>query len=606
MKNLLRYIGGGVTALLFFCNVPVYQGHTGLFHLRAAEAAVNPNWIRSIDSIAELEARDWSNYPYLNVLSYVAGKNKGGGLLYLNSTDTTSATNACTIFLDTSGNRFYREMAGPLSLPQCGALGDGATDDTAASVAAMTVGAANNLTVDGGGLSYVLTSGIGVDVCHTSLNNAHLVGTSIASGRIVGITTSCPDPNIMSSVHAAHALYGLVVDGPDSAASTTRCVELVPEVLAGVPWIPNVSLIGGGTTGCNVGVYMAGGAFDTLIKNFPVASAVGRGYKFGVFYDAGANNGERNVIENVQFDNGATINPGCALTNATAGDVHVNHSSFDGGNCFISAAGSGAVVEASGSHFESFGADVASMLNLTAQNASIRVSDSYFAIDVVRATPIASGLVPSNVSPFNTGGFVFDNVYFNFGGRAYPFDYIAAGAAPVQSHAVTFETDDVKPVMSVYTGLIVDPFFNNSLADWTASGVTGNFTRVTGGGGPEGQSTYANMTNSGGGVSIVSGAFPCSGGQLVALSWWLETTGMTSSASSFTELVQFFDANGHVIGQTNGQPITADVAIWTMQRVPAPFAITPGTVSCKVSFGMGNPASGSATVGIGGINFQAL
>lgn len=132
MKNILRYIGGGLAALLFFCNVPVYKGHTALFEMRVAEAAYNPAWIASISSVAQLTGGNWSNYPYLNLTSYVAGKNKGGGLIYLNAADTTSATNFCTIFLDTSGARFYREMTSALQVTQCGALGDGTTDDTVA------------------------------------------------------------------------------------------------------------------------------------------------------------------------------------------------------------------------------------------------------------------------------------------------------------------------------------------------------------------------------------------------------------------------------------------------------------------------------------------
>lgn len=132
MKNLLRYLGGAIAAVLFFFNVPVHDGHTPIFEVRRALAATSPIFITSIGSIAQLQRGNWSNYPYLNVLSYVAGKNKGGGLLYLNSTDTTSAANACTIFLDTSGNRFYRESPVPFTVRECGAVGDGATDDTLA------------------------------------------------------------------------------------------------------------------------------------------------------------------------------------------------------------------------------------------------------------------------------------------------------------------------------------------------------------------------------------------------------------------------------------------------------------------------------------------
>lgn len=130
MKNLLRYIGGGILALLIFCNVPVYQGHTALFEMRVAEAAVNPAWVRNIGSVAELTGKDWSNYPYLNLTSYVAGKNKGGGLLYLATTGNASTMNFCTVLVDGGGNGFFREQAGAFYSSQCGALGDNTADDT--------------------------------------------------------------------------------------------------------------------------------------------------------------------------------------------------------------------------------------------------------------------------------------------------------------------------------------------------------------------------------------------------------------------------------------------------------------------------------------------
>lgn len=137
MKKSVWFLSGLLSSALFFCQVQVYHGHTLLFGARYAMAAYNPAWVTSVDSAFLLTSGNWSNYPYVNLTSYVLSKNKGGGLVALNSSDTTSAQNACTIFVDSVGNRFYRELTGPLTAFQCGALGDSTngsdgTDDTSA------------------------------------------------------------------------------------------------------------------------------------------------------------------------------------------------------------------------------------------------------------------------------------------------------------------------------------------------------------------------------------------------------------------------------------------------------------------------------------------
>jgi len=132
MKNLARYLIGALAATLLFSHVPVYQGRTPLYFFNYATATVFPAWIPSIKSIDELGQDNFSNTPFINVISYVAGKNRGGGLLWLNPADVSSPTNHCTIFVDVASNVFYRELLSPLTVTQCGALGDGTTDDTVA------------------------------------------------------------------------------------------------------------------------------------------------------------------------------------------------------------------------------------------------------------------------------------------------------------------------------------------------------------------------------------------------------------------------------------------------------------------------------------------
>src|SRR5665213_835829 len=71
--------------------------------------------------------------------SYYTGQSTGGGTLVLNSADTTSLDNGCTIFVDNNGtgNRYYRESESPLSAWDCGVTGSSAN-----TRGAMTAGSA--------------------------------------------------------------------------------------------------------------------------------------------------------------------------------------------------------------------------------------------------------------------------------------------------------------------------------------------------------------------------------------------------------------------------------------------------------------------------------
>jgi hypothetical protein len=205
MKNLLRYLGGGALALLLFCNVPVYQGHTALFEMRVAEAAVNPAWVRSIDSIAQLTGDGWSNYPYLNLTSYVAGKNKGGGLLYLATTGNASTTNFCTVFVDTAGNGFFREKASRLEAYDCGALGDFVQND----------GPALQHGIDAIRTGSVTSNGAGVGDFYVNAGHYLTTGTLLNFGSI---TDGAPATGVSMSFHGAGA-YSTLIQNSDAGSN---------------------------------------------------------------------------------------------------------------------------------------------------------------------------------------------------------------------------------------------------------------------------------------------------------------------------------------------------------------------------------------------------
>lgn len=78
--------------------------------------------------------------PGTNVVLGYTTAGKGGGTFVYNAADTTTADNSCTIFVDASSHRWYRQFTGPISVQWCGALGDGSTDDKTALRAALAVG----------------------------------------------------------------------------------------------------------------------------------------------------------------------------------------------------------------------------------------------------------------------------------------------------------------------------------------------------------------------------------------------------------------------------------------------------------------------------------
>jgi hypothetical protein len=86
----------------------------------------------TVPSIAALRAGNFLNSPSVQITSWYAGLNKGGGILTYDSTDTTTADNSCTVFVDGASHRFKRPINGPLDVTMCGVKADGSTNDAAA------------------------------------------------------------------------------------------------------------------------------------------------------------------------------------------------------------------------------------------------------------------------------------------------------------------------------------------------------------------------------------------------------------------------------------------------------------------------------------------
>lgn len=98
--------------------------------------------LRSLSLLNDATATTYSVQQYCTAGqgTCTATNNKGGGIFNFNPSDTTTADNGCTIFVDTADRRWYRLYSGLLNAQACGAQGDGSTDDTTAIQAALALG----------------------------------------------------------------------------------------------------------------------------------------------------------------------------------------------------------------------------------------------------------------------------------------------------------------------------------------------------------------------------------------------------------------------------------------------------------------------------------
>lgn len=91
-------------------------------------AAANVTALRAVTSVT---------VPTIILQGFSTAGDGGGGTFTYVSTDTTTADNGCTIFVDASTHRWYRNYAGAVNVKWCGAKGDGSTDDKVALQAAL-------------------------------------------------------------------------------------------------------------------------------------------------------------------------------------------------------------------------------------------------------------------------------------------------------------------------------------------------------------------------------------------------------------------------------------------------------------------------------------
>lgn len=170
-----------------------------------ADAQGTASTIRNVPTIAALQALGTASgqYATVNVASYQAANNKGGGIFQWNSS-STATTDSCTVFQATgvATGRWFRQLNGPLDATMCGVWADGTHDDTTAMNLAMVAAAvipAHKLTLPGGTIKVtstvtgghgVMVSGQGQGVVADSIVAPTIVdGSTMTSGWVFDINT---------------------------------------------------------------------------------------------------------------------------------------------------------------------------------------------------------------------------------------------------------------------------------------------------------------------------------------------------------------------------------------------------------------------------------
>lgn len=195
MKNLFKSLA---FALALIAPVP-------------AVAQPNPNAVVTVANVAAITGRNLLGTPYIQLQGYYAANDGGaGGLLTYVSTDTTSAHNGVTIFVDSAGHRYYRAKNTPISVLEGGAKCDGTTDDTARIQATINYTSSFNST--NAVVTFPLT------VCKTiadlqGVSNLTLRGPGKGKGGIFQAETSPSPPSAGGATIYGNALSNIVIDG---------------------------------------------------------------------------------------------------------------------------------------------------------------------------------------------------------------------------------------------------------------------------------------------------------------------------------------------------------------------------------------------------------
>jgi len=140
------------------------------------------NELPELDTIAALRAASGIGAKRVFVRGHSSNGDGGEGTFYQDPADTTSNDNGGTIIVDADGKRWKRIIHDAVMPTWFGAVGDGATDDTAAVSAAIDAASKMGVWVDGAGRTYRLTMTIQKNIGNVRIRNAKFDIADIAGG----------------------------------------------------------------------------------------------------------------------------------------------------------------------------------------------------------------------------------------------------------------------------------------------------------------------------------------------------------------------------------------------------------------------------------------
>jgi hypothetical protein len=154
-------------------------------------SAINAAPISAAASIEEMQGLAPGGA--VQMLSYHAGLNKGGGLFSWDGASNAGVDN-CTIFAGKGGpGRWIRQLSGPLDVTMCGAWWDNVHDDAAAVTHAFQVAAAVRRTLSLPGGTGKICSGV------TAARGVIVRGQGMASGGIIASSPTTVNGMCMKS-----------------------------------------------------------------------------------------------------------------------------------------------------------------------------------------------------------------------------------------------------------------------------------------------------------------------------------------------------------------------------------------------------------------------
>ena len=254
---------------------------------------------RYVLSIAALKLLDKTKYGLAQVAGYYTAGDRGGGVYYLDSADTTSVDNGGTVIVANDGGRLKLIFRGYISVRQFGAKGDGVTDDTAAINNTILA-----LEALGGGTAYFPATDYNNGKWYRTLGSVFVSGT--ADIRLLG------DSNTMIKSHATTAVDMVVAGDPSNVSQRSAFVIFQGLRLWGATGTNGNGIRARKLT--NLRVYdcslfnhgLNGAQFsDTYTFKMINTESVGNGQNGLYCTDAAANN---STIQGCRFNDNDTVN----------------------------------------------------------------------------------------------------------------------------------------------------------------------------------------------------------------------------------------------------------------------------------------------------------